>query len=469
MRKVGTIVYRSHGLAYRLPHEPQESRIQRSQKPGSLLKKVERADESPERLRFPSRPFQTRSLPMLGPPKPRRLDEPIAVSLDDLVPSGHFYRHRERSLALDVVRDLVRATDADSGRPSIDPVVCFKLQLILFFEGLRSERQRMRVVADRRSLRWHLGYDLSEPVPEHSSLTRIRDRFGLGVLRRFVETITEQCVAAGLVWGQGLDVDSTDVEAHAALDSLQPRVAVEAHLARLFKEQDEGSDDDTGGEPEPTHLPVALTEEERAALAERAAGRHDWIGEAGRPDRTKSSGPYRRTADVRASPTDSAASPLRPRGNGTRLGYHDHDVVDGGKARMILTALVTPAAVQDNQPALDLLWRTRFRWNLRPRSVTGDTKYGTVENIVGVEDQQMRAYFPLAEVGQRPGQFPVHAFAYDAASDTCRCPGREPLRFLSPSDATQRRISQAPARACAACTLRTQCTTSPRGRRIGRH
>ena len=63
------------------------------------------------------------------------------VSLEDLVPPDHFYRHLERTLDLAFVRDLVRDTYAEIGRPSIDPVVFFKLQLILFFEGLRSERQ----------------------------------------------------------------------------------------------------------------------------------------------------------------------------------------------------------------------------------------------------------------------------------------------------------------------------------------
>jgi transposase len=75
------------------------------------------------------------------------------VSLEELVPPGHFYRHLERSLDLGFVRDLVRDAYADIGRPSIDPVVFFKLQLILCFEGLRSERQLMHVVADRLSLR----------------------------------------------------------------------------------------------------------------------------------------------------------------------------------------------------------------------------------------------------------------------------------------------------------------------------
>jgi len=75
---------------------------------------------------------------------------------------------------------------------------------------------------------------------------------------------------------------------------------------------------------------------------------------------------------------------LRPSESGVHLGYHDHYVVDGGKARIILTVLVTPAEVQDNQPAVDLLWRTRFRWKLRPQQVI-------VENIVAIEDQRIHA------------------------------------------------------------------------------
>ena len=405
---------------------------------------------------------------MLGPPKPRRLDDPIAVSLDDLVPEGHFYRHLERSLDLAFVRDLVRDAYAESGRPSIDPVVFFKLQLILFFEGLRSERQLMRVVADRLSLRWYLGYDLTEALPDHSSLSRIRERYGLAVFRRFFEAITEQCVEAGLVWGRELSIDSTDVAANAAVASLQPRFAVEAHLARLFAGNDAGDDDDPGGEDGPTPLAVALPQEARANLAERAADRHDWIGEAGRPDRTRTSGPYRRTADFLASPADPDASPLRPTGGRSALGYHDHDVVDGGKARIVLTALVTPAEVQDNQPALNQLWHARFRWKLRPRQITGDSKYGTTANVVAIEDQGIRAYVPLPEAGRRPGLFADTDFAYDPVADVYHCPGDRVLRFISHCATTRRRVYEAPAAACAVCALREQCTTSRRGRRVGR-
>jgi hypothetical protein len=150
------------------------------------------------------------------------------------------------------------------------------------------------------------------------------------------------------------------------------------------------------------------------------------------------------------------------------LGYQDHYLVDGGRARIILTAFVAPAEVQENHPALALLWWTRFRWKLRPRQVTGDSKYGTVENIAAIEGQGIRAYFPLSAAGHRPGRFTTTDFVYDAATDTYHCPGDQRLRFLSQCETTRRRVYEAPAGACATCALRPQCTTSQRGRRVGR-
>ena len=99
---------------------------------------------------------------MLGPAKARRLDEPIAVSLEDLVPPDHFYRHLEAKLDLGFVRDWARELYAERGRPSIDPVVFFKLQLVMFFEGIRSERKLIETASLNLAHRWYLGYALDE-------------------------------------------------------------------------------------------------------------------------------------------------------------------------------------------------------------------------------------------------------------------------------------------------------------------
>jgi transposase len=392
-----------------------------------------------------------------------------SMTLEDLVPSDHFYRHLERSLDLDFVRDLVREVYADTGRPSIDPVVFFKLQLILFFEGLRSERQLLQVVADRLSVRWYLGYDLTEALPDHSSLSRIRERYGLDLFRRFFEVIVEQCIVAGLVWGKELYFDATKVEANASLDSVAPRFAVEAHVGALFASAEMPEDGDEGGDGNgPTVLPVDLTAEAQAAVAEIAGPRHDWIGEAGRPNRTVVRGAYQRVADFRASATDPDASLMRYRGGGLDLGYHDHYVVDGGKARIVLAALVTPAEVRENLPALDLLWRVCFRWKLRPKQVTGDTTYGTTENIVAIEDAGIRAYVPLPDFEHRTPLFGRDRFTYEPAHDVYRCPGGHELRFRKHKHTEHTRVYQAPAAACHACPLKAQCTTRAKGRQVKR-
>ena len=136
---------------------------------------------------------------MLGAHKERRGERLVPISLEAAVPADHFYRYLDAKLDLSFVRDWVTDCYAARGRPSIDPVVFLGLQLVMFVEGVRSERQLMRMAADRLSVRWYLGYDLDEPLPDHSSLTRIRQRLGLLTFQRFFAHVVELCQQAGLV------------------------------------------------------------------------------------------------------------------------------------------------------------------------------------------------------------------------------------------------------------------------------
>src|SRR5215217_24722 len=195
------------------------------------------------------------------------------LSLEELVPNDNFYRRLQKALDLSFVRDLVEDLYAACGRPSVDPVVFFKLQLVLFFEDLRSERLLMEIVADRLSIRWYLGYDL-EPLPGHSSLTRIRERYGLEVFRRIFEEIVELCAQAGLVWGEELYFDSTKVQANAAVDSLAPRWAVEAHLDELFDGEGKEEEGLAAAETSPALAALPTAEDAYVCPAEEHLHRH---------------------------------------------------------------------------------------------------------------------------------------------------------------------------------------------------
>jgi transposase len=390
---------------------------------------------------------------------------PRNVSLEELVPEDNFYRRLEERLDLSFVRELVEDLYACSGRPSVDPEVFFKLQLVMFFEDIRSERQLMRVVADRLSLRWYLGYDLHETLPDHSSLSRIRERYGLEVFRRFFEQIVELCIEAGLVWGEELYFDATKVEANASVESLAPRFAVEAHLERLFTVEEPQSE---VPEAMPDPLPVELSEDAFQELAQANAERHSWISEEGRQQREVVCGSYRRMADYRASFTDPDASLMQRRAGDSHLGYHAHYVVDGGRSRIILQALVTPSEVMENQPMLDLLWRVCFRWRIRPRQVTGDTTYGTLENIKAIEDAGIRAYVPLPDFDNRTPFFGKKEFSYDAGRDLYVCPEGQLLHRYTRVNKERVVKYRADPATCDACPAKSRCTSSSKGRQVSR-
>ncbi len=381
---------------------------------------------------------------MLGPPKTRDLDRPVLIAIESSVPKDHFYRHLHRVLDLAFVRDLAADRYASGGRPSIDPEVFFRLQLAMFFEGIRSERKLMEQAGYNLAIRWYAGYNLDEPLPDHSSLSKIRTRLGLPIFRRFFEVIVEQCARAGLVWGEELIFDATKVHANASMGSLKPvlRLVVDDHLAALAATEAEIPEETARWE---------LLEECRLD-----------------PDRPPTSY-YERKSDQRTSTTDPDAALMKPRGERACLGYHDHCVVDGGKARIILHALVTPADVMENTPMLDQLRRVMFRWRLRPKRVIADTTYATIDNIRALEGEEgIRAYVPLPDwEHQRPFYGPAQ-FAYDAERDRYVCPQGTPLRRFRREIKAEKIEYRAEAAICNACPMKANCTPSNQGRAVHR-
>ena len=397
---------------------------------------------------------------------------PTNLSLEELVPKENFYRRLDQRLDLSFVRELVEDRYACSGRPSVDPVVFFRLQLVMFFEDIRSERRLMEVAADRLSIRWFLGYDLDEALPDHSSLTKIRERYGLEVFRRFFERIVEECFEAGLVWGKELYFDATKVEANASLDSARSRSLVEGrleeHLLEVFPEDTLSAQEDEEHSGVLAGV-VGPEGEERQALAQTNALRHHWIANNGRQERELVRWGYKRMADLRVSTTDPDASPMHQKKKGaSRLGYQTHYVVDGGKARVIVDVLVTPAEVTENLPMQQMLFRNAFRWRLRLRSVTGDAAYGTRENIAAIEKAGIRAYTALPQQGKRTSLFTIEDFLYDADKDLYTCPQGEILRRQGYDHRGGYVRYAVRTSACEECPLKSKCTNSPKGRWVSR-
>ncbi|MBT6958176.1 MAG: IS1182 family transposase [Opitutae bacterium] len=366
------------------------------------------------------------------------------IGLEDLVPPDHFYRKLQTKLDLSFVRNLVREFYVPYGRASIDPVVFFKLQLIMLFEGFRSERQLMRQVEVNLAFRWYIGYDLDETVPDHSSLTKIRERYGLSTFRRFFENVVQLCIDAGLVWGEEVYMDGTRVEANAAFDSYVRNFEYELrnHLNILF----------------PDKTPPELDRPESDML-------EDWVASYQEAVPHDKRDKYISQASYKTSLTDADATLLR---KSSHLGYHTHYVVDGGKNRIILGALVTPANIQDNYPMLDFIRWLHFRWQIKPSIAVGDSKYGTTDNIVALFEEGILPFTPRANYRSTQTLYTADVFRYDPEQDVYYCPEEQTLKKVGQYKANRSFVYEGNTKICETCPVRQACTTNKRGRRIHR-
>src|SRR5439155_23468852 len=146
-------------------------------------------------------------------------------------------------------------------------------------------------------------------------------------------------------------------------------------------------------------------------------------------------------------PTDPDAELMKSTRQRAVLGYDDHYVVDGGKARIILHALVTPADVMENEPMLDLLWRVRCRWKLRPARAVGDAKSGTGENLRALEEAGIRACLSPADPERSSPFFRHEEFTHHPGEDLYTCPQAAALRYRGNTYVSRVRAYQAPSAA----------------------
>ena len=139
-------------------------------------------------------------------------------SIEDMVPKDHILRLIDEAISFDFIYDLVKNKySPDFGRPSLDPVMLIKMQLILCLFGIRSMRQTIKNIEVNMAYWWFLGLGLADPVPHFTT-------FGKNYTRRFKDTdlyeqmfgkVLEECVRCGFVDDSAVFIDSTHIKAAA--------------------------------------------------------------------------------------------------------------------------------------------------------------------------------------------------------------------------------------------------------------
>ena len=145
--------------------------------------------------------------------------------LEDQVPENHLLRLIDKHVSFDFVRERLKESYSDTGRPSIDPELLLRILLIGYLYGVTSERKLVEELRMHLAWRWFTGLSFDEEIPHHSTFSKNRHgRFQESKLfEQLFEQIVQQCVEVGLVRGDNLSVDGSFVEANAAKESRIPR------------------------------------------------------------------------------------------------------------------------------------------------------------------------------------------------------------------------------------------------------
>jgi transposase len=351
------------------------------------------------------------------------------IDLDRRVRADHPLRRVAATIDFTFARQRVAHTYGDNGNVSVDPAVILKMMFLLFYDNVASERQLMKIIAERLDYLWFLGYGLDQEIPDHSVLSKARTRWGNEVFERlFVQTITA-CVKAGLVEGSKVHLDGSLIAANASCDSV------------------------VKGSPE---LIAAL----KGVYQEQVAKLDEPLSAAGAVNQTH------------VSTTDPQAPLAAKKGQSSRPSYKEHRGVDN--AHGVITAqTITGGAVSEDTQLMALVQQHQWHTQCALKTVVADSQYGTVKNFLACQDRGLIAHMAdlnaaQREGGQRNDFFGQDQFRYDSQSDTYRCPAGEVLQRWQHRPDKGGWQYKAPAQVCARCPLRPQCTDAKHGRRVQR-
>jgi transposase len=341
---------------------------------------------------------------MLGRKERDQLELFITGSLRSLVPDDHVLVRIDRVLDLGWLRaEVADLYCAENGRPGIDPEVAVRLMLAGFLLGIVHDRRLMREAQVNLAIRWFVGYGLHEALPDHSSLTRIRQRWGEAVFRTVFTRVVQQCQAAGLVTAETVHIDASLIRADVSMDALVAR-----------------------------HLDAVET----ANDAERTARKSDRFKKLCR-------------TDPDATMATSSKAPLRP-------AYKQHTAVDDQEGVVVDVEIVT-GEEHDTGRFEERLDAIEDTVGAPPDRITADTIYGVGRVYAALERRQIEAVIPPLRTTRRRGAqgFATGRFKFDPHHDVVRCPAKKRLK---PRNSTKSgKWYRADRRDCARCPLKAQC------------
>lgn len=337
----------------------------------------------------------------------------IQIDIEKLIPHNHLLRKIDRILDLSFVRDLTKDYYCQSnGRPSIDPELFFRMILISYIFNINSDRKLCEELRYNLAYRWYCKLEIDSSTPDHSSISKIRDRYGEEVFQIFFDKIVDLCAKHGLVKGERIITDGTLIEANASIDSMVSRDHTECDKTEYRKDV-------------------------TAPLPSRKISNKTHI-----------------------SKTDPDSSLAKKEGTPRSLKYKAHISIDAD-SRVVLDNKVTTGGCHETQIYLDRISTIKKKYQLPLSEAIADRGYGSAENIQSLQSENLTTYIPL--FSSRSGKavkLEENEFVFDEARNEYQC---SQGKTLLPKIVNENGIIyKSKAIDCADCLIQQDCPASLR-------
>jgi transposase len=343
--------------------------------------------------------------------------------LEDQVPENHLLRLIDKHVSFEFVREQLKDSYSETGRPSIDPELLLRILLIGYLYGVTSERKLVDELRMHLAWRWFTGLGFDREIPHHSTFSKNRHgRFQESKLfEHLFEQIVRQCVEVGLVQGKQLSVDGTFVEANAAKESRVPREQLAAaaevhHTVRQY-----------------------LQELEQQNPVEEPVHEQDQV-----------------------STTDPDSTYATKGGTPARLGYYNNYLVDNSSCVIVGVQATAARMSQETVAAQDMITRFAHWQGREAESVTADTTYGNGEFLQWLADRNITPYMRTRDSihRKRSPYYGPERFTYQPKSNSYLCPAGQQLNYGGRSMRNRTNVYIGTRKRCGECALKAQCTSA---------
>ena len=346
----------------------------------------------------------------------------IAGRLSDFIPDDHILKRVNKVLDLSWLDSVVEECYHETqGRPCIEAENALRLMLCGFLHGIVHDRKLMREAQVNIAYRWFCGYELDHSIPDHSSLTRIRIRWGAQRFRQIFERVVRQCVDAGLVGGDLLHCDASLIRADVSWESL---VSTYVEAVEQENPDEDAQEANDSVMLESTEKDKKSTKKPKGKMKKRSLTDPD--------------------ASMATSRCDQRLEPT----------YKQHTAVDD-LCGIIVDVEVTTGEVNEGVELRSQIERVEKTVGKKPKTVTCDKTYGSGSNYSLLEKENITAVIPPQKIPYPKGDMPLSRFSYDEKNDLVRC--IEGKKLIKKTQTKNGFYYKASTKDCQSCPRKNKC------------